>query len=378
MRKLLTLILALLLASGLAQAQTQMVDLRLTLRDGAGGRQVLRFGLAPSATNGIAAGLCESELPPLPPAGIFEARFIGADISVPELGLGSYRDYRAGDKNYRGTQTHELQYQTGAGTIISINWNLPAGVTGLLQDLLGGVVVNQAMTGAGSFVVNNPGIINKLKMTITYTGAVALVAPPPPVLVAPANGATNSSTSPTLAWNDSPSAAAYQLQVSTTSSFAATVVDQSGICDTLFSVSGLRTRTQYYWRVQASNAGVNGGWTTAAPFSFTTPVQQKSDFIPFAYQLSQNFPNPFNPSTAIKFVLPKAGKVTLQIFNETGQLVRALVDGEMNAGRHEISWDGRNQAGAAVASGVYFYQLVVHKPNGALAFTETKRMAFVQ
>ena len=378
MRKLLTFTLALLLASGLAQAQTQTVDFRLTLRDGAGGRQVLRFGLAPSATNGIAAGLCESELPPLPPAGIFEARFIGADISVPELGLGSYRDYRAGDKNFRSTQTHELQYQPGAGTIISINWNLPAGVTGLLQDLLGGVVVNQAMTGAGSFVVNNPGIINKLKMTITYTGAVALAAPPPPVLVAPANGATNSSTSPTLAWNDSPGAAAYQLQVSTTSSFAATVADQSGICDTSFSVSGLRTRTQYYWRVQASNAGVNGGWTTAAPFSFTTPVQQKDEVVPLAYQLNQNFPNPFNPGTAIKFILPRAGKVTLQIYNETGQLVRALVDGEMNVGRHEISWDGRNQSGAAAASGIYFYRLVAHKSNGEVIFTETKRMAFVQ
>lgn len=370
MRKLLICTLALLLANGLAQAQTQTVDFRLTVRDGAGGRQVLRFGLAPPATNLIDAGLCESELPPFPPAGIFEARFIGADISVPELGLGSYRDYRAGDKNFRGTQTHELQYQPGTGTVIIISWNLPAGVTGLLQDLLGGIVVNQTMAGIGNLTVNNPGIINKLKMTITYTGTVTIAAPQPPALVAPANGANNLSPNTTFIWKDSPGAAAYQLQVSTSTSFATTVVDQSNICDTSRSVSGLTLGTVYYWRVRSSNAGING--------DFTTSVQQKDNAVPLAYQVSQNFPNPFNPSTTIKFVLPQTGKVTLQVFNEFGQFVRTLVNGEMNEGTHDVHWDGRDQAGAVAASGIYFYKLIAYKASGEISFTETKRMVFVE
>lgn len=378
MRNLLALTLSILLISNFAQAQTQAVDFRLTVRDGAGGKQVLRFGLAPSANNGIAVELCENELPPLPPSGIFEARFIGADISVPELGLGSYRDYRSGDKTFRGTQTHELQYQPGAGTTINITWNLPAGITGLLQDLLGGVVINQSMAGAGSLTVNNPSIINKLKMTITYSGIPSISPPSPPTLVAPANNATNLSTSPTLIWNDSPNAASYQLQIATNSNFTTIDIDQGNICDTSRSVTGLRTRTQYYWRVRASNAGINGDWTTPSPFLFTTPVQQNNDAVPLRYQLTQNFPNPFNPSTTIKFVLPKSGRVTLQVFNEFGQFIRTLVNGEITEGAHDIHWDGRDQAGDAIASGLYFYRLVVKKSNGDIAFVETKRMVFTQ
>lgn len=97
-----------------------------------------------------------------------------------------------------------------------------------------------------------------------------------------------------------------------------------------------------------------------------------------SYQLEQNYPNPFNPSTMISFALPEAGKVTVSIYSEIGQLVRELVNGEMPAGRHEISWNGRNQAGEVVAAGMYLYRLVVHGANGEAVFTQTRRMAFVK
>ncbi|MGH7596736.1 MAG: FlgD immunoglobulin-like domain containing protein [bacterium] len=100
--------------------------------------------------------------------------------------------------------------------------------------------------------------------------------------------------------------------------------------------------------------------------------------LPESYALEQNYPNPFNPATTISFALPEAGRVTLKVYSETGQLVRALVDGEMNVGRYEISWDGRNQYGHAVAAGVYFYQLVVKRQSGETAFIQTRRMAFVK
>jgi len=79
--------------------------------------------------------------------------------------------------------------------------------------------------------------------------------------------------------------------------------------------------------------------------------------LPKAYGLAQNFPNPFNPSTRIQFALPVKGHVRLKIYNVAGQLVRTLQDGVMDAGSHEISWDGSNNLGASVASGVYFFKI---------------------
>ncbi len=99
---------------------------------------------------------------------------------------------------------------------------------------------------------------------------------------------------------------------------------------------------------------------------------------PLVYQLEQNYPNPFNPSTMIKFALPAAGKVIVKIYSETGQLVRTLVDGEMAAGRHGIHWNGKNQAGRSIASGVYLYQIVARGQNGEITFSQTKRMTLLK
>ena len=76
-----------------------------------------------------------------------------------------------------------------------------------------------------------------------------------------------------------------------------------------------------------------------------------------SYELAQNYPNPFNPTTQISFALPEAGAVSLAIYNTNGQLVKKLVAGEMNAGRHSFTWDAMNERGERVASGVYLYVL---------------------
>jgi len=108
---------------------------------------------------------------------------------------------------------------------------------------------------------------------------------------------------------------------------------------------------------------------------------------PEAFQLEQNYPNPFsqisrlsgvNPSTLISFSLPADGKVTINVYSETGQFVRTLVDGERSAGRHSLSWDGRNQFGRAVAAGVYLYQIVVRRQDGQTVFMQTRRMTLLK
>ena len=84
---------------------------------------------------------------------------------------------------------------------------------------------------------------------------------------------------------------------------------------------------------------------------------------PVAFELGQNYPNPFNPSTTIKFTLPSAGDggatlpTSLRIYNVLGEVVRTLVDEPMVPGVHHEVWDGRDDHGNRVASGIYFYRL---------------------
>jgi len=78
--------------------------------------------------------------------------------------------------------------------------------------------------------------------------------------------------------------------------------------------------------------------------------------VPLSYAISRNYPNPFNPTTTIKYQLPQTSDVKLAIYNVLGQRVRTLVNGRIEAGYHSIEWDGRNEAGAQVASGIYIYR----------------------
>lgn len=78
---------------------------------------------------------------------------------------------------------------------------------------------------------------------------------------------------------------------------------------------------------------------------------------PEAFTLSQNYPNPFNPTTNISYTLNDEASVTLRIFNTLGQEVRTLVSTQQQAGAYTVTWDGTDNAGAAVASGVYLYRL---------------------
>jgi len=93
----------------------------------------------------------------------------------------------------------------------------------------------------------------------------------------------------------------------------------------------------------------------------------------YAYSLSQNRPNPFNPTTSIEYTVKDQGVVTLRIYNVAGQLIRSLVNDVKAPGEvHIATWDGRNDAGQSVSSGVYFYKLV----SGD--FVQTKKMVLLK
>ena len=88
-----------------------------------------------------------------------------------------------------------------------------------------------------------------------------------------------------------------------------------------------------------------------------TSIDNKEVLIPSRIILDQNYPNPFNPSTTIKFEMQQKQHVKLEIFDITGKLIRKLIDNEMNAGAHELSWNGEDAKGNQVNSGLYFYSL---------------------
>jgi flagellar hook assembly protein FlgD len=89
----------------------------------------------------------------------------------------------------------------------------------------------------------------------------------------------------------------------------------------------------------------------------TTLSVNGGDAIPLEFALYQNYPNPFNPVTQIRFDLADASNVRLVIFNLLGQEVRTLVAANMPAGAHQIAWDGRDDRGLNVGSGLYLYKL---------------------
>ncbi|MFH2049530.1 MAG: C1 family peptidase [bacterium] len=94
--------------------------------------------------------------------------------------------------------------------------------------------------------------------------------------------------------------------------------------------------------------------------------------LPFRFELKNNYPNPFNPTTTIEYTIPVKSEVDISIFNLLGQRVKTIVNGEESAGEHSVSWDGTDFSGSRVASGIYLYRIVAGDN------TQTKKMMFIK
>ncbi len=97
----------------------------------------------------------------------------------------------------------------------------------------------------------------------------------------------------------------------------------------------------------------NGNLTTGI-------ISTEAEVAPKEFSLGKNYPNPFNPTTTMSFSLPTPGNVKLSVFNMLGQEVKTLISSEMEPGTYRTVWNARNNMGQKVASGVYFYRLVVN------------------
>jgi hypothetical protein len=118
----------------------------------------------------------------------------------------------------------------------------------------------------------------------------------------------------------------------------------------------------------AIRSGVTLLWHSALSLVFTGPV---------AYQLDQNFPNPFNPRTTIRYALPERAHVRATVLNLLGQQVRLLLDEVQEAGYRSVQWDARNDAGGEVGSGVYVCSFLGRSAAGR-EFRQARKMLLVR
>jgi len=139
----------------------------------------------------------------------------------------------------------------------------------------------------------------------------------------------------------------FALQSSESVQFAVTVVQAPQLSD---FEDNLEDAQEFFAQELGSSA--------VAQKSSTLTVQMAgADFLPESFRLYQNFPNPFNPETRIQFDLAQAAHVELRVFNALGQLARTLVDADYAVGSFSLTWNGRDDGGRPLPSGIYFLRL---------------------
>jgi len=273
--------MVLILASAFVQsANAQCTQARqhawIIVNDNGAGRDTVWFGYDETGTYGLNTPLCEIELPPAPPSGVFDVRWVnipGLDgLETPAgLGQGFTEDYRL----YVGpaeVDTHKVKFQPGEGGFPmtftwSINNILAVCDSAVLQDEFGGIIVKARMHVVNTVSVPSPALSSLL--LICY--------------------------------------------------------------------------------------GQHPG----------TDVKPVDNVIPTEFALHQNYPNPFNPSTTIEFAVPRLAKTDVAVFDILGRRVATLVSEQLAPHVYSVKWEGKNDAGVAVASGMYLLRMSAVDESGA-------------
>ncbi|GJQ62011.1 MAG: hypothetical protein SCALA702_10640 [Melioribacteraceae bacterium] len=340
-------------------SENPLYTIGLSTSDGAGGSYGLMLGIDPAGTDGIDSELGETELPPLPPSGVYDARLI-----LPDGTTGSPADYRGGDANFTGQVEYEVNWQLGEGTVFTLEVDVPevpGTVTVTVYDLVVGTIVNEVINEGGGQVVVNNDAISALGITVDYN------APIPVELSSFAANVVGETIR--LVW-----------ETATETNNKGFVVERSednakftkvGYIDGNGTTSEKQSYTftdhhavsgTYYYRLRQVDFDGTSSYSDAV----------EVDFVPTEYSLGQNYPNPFNPSTRIKFAVPVDSKVTVTLYNMLGQKVQEIVSQNYSVGLHEVDFNA-----SELSSGMYIYSITALGVDGS-NFVDTKKMMLMK
>lgn len=194
----------------------------------------------------------------------------------------------------------------------------------------------------------------------------------PPALVAPLDGSLGEPLPPTLDWDAVAGASGYRLQVALDSAFTLVLVDDPSFVTTQFEFLAAYPTVTYYWRARASAGGEEGAWSAAWSLETNGSPVGTQPVSPRKLLNLRVFPNPFNPGTSISFSLPHGGPADLVIYDLKGRRVRVLLNETLGAGDHTRRWDGHNEQGNHVPSGVYVARV------SALGMTDQRKMVLIK
>ncbi|MFH1198521.1 MAG: C25 family cysteine peptidase [bacterium] len=331
------------------QVSDAIVNIPMIATDGISSYNInLCAGIDPSATNGIDALLGEPLLPPAAPG--FDARFVCTDAFN---SFESYKDYRDGGIGTTGNFMHKLNYRLEAGsTGLTLNFTLPAGVSMTITDLTNGTLINQTFkAGTGTFSNPLTSAMNGLNIILSYDGSQM------PVQLT-SFAATSEGSDVVLTWKTSAEI--------NNKGFDVERKVENGVWSKVGYVEGKGTtkeETEYRYSDKVVNVSGKEIYYRLKQIDETGSVNYSEDIkveiMPQQYVLEQNFPNPFNPTTKIKYALPFESAVKLTIYNMLGEKVAELYNNTQSAGYYEYNWNAYN-----FSSGIYIMSLEAKSTDG--------------
>lgn len=196
-----------------------------------------------------------------------------------------------------------------------------------------------------------------------------------PIAGSPINGYPINSTLARVSWvipAPSSSKLTYDFEYADNKEFNNSV-KITGLTTNSVVLEGLEKNKSYYWRVASrTDKGEVSDYSAPAVFSTGNVVGVKETSIPAEFTLYQNYPNPFNPATVIKYSLPKNSYVNLKIYDMLGREIKTLISKEHQAGTYSVEWNGDDNFGNKVSSGIYLYKIMADN------FVATKKMLLIK
>ena len=328
--------------TSLCTIQSQEFVIPITVGDGKKSME-MEIGVHGNGTSGYNPEL-DIIAPPPPPTGVFDARF--------EVSGEAYT--RKIFDNFTDEKIYPLRSQLSTGQqSIQIKWNNEYfHELGSLYILIDDEKIG--METMSTFEIPNNAYGDPKIIFISLIPA-EFYPPDAPVLYSPLDQEIVNGSYVRTYWSSSDHpGAVYEIEIAANKEFTDTIYVRENISDTTYVFQNPNDNNNlYWWRVRTRYPAGAGEYSIPRVFEFgvTSSTGFETD-IPTQYQVYQNYPNPFNPHTIIRYDLPLASTVTLELFNSSGQQVDILVKEYQTEGRYEVLFNASN-----LSSGVYLYRL---------------------